>query len=157
MADEPKLPKRSKRFGVGKEIGGAVYVHRDYIARLPSEVEVALKHIPDDFDFVVVKLTSKTNSVSFIASPDFDTSDEPIVGDSISVSPDGTPTRRRQLKDPWIYHHKWLFVTDDYTGFNIEQSKARSLHWMSLPDIDFRRIGRKSYWISSVETRLDRP
>ena len=24
------LPKRSKRYGVGKEIGGAVYVHRRY-------------------------------------------------------------------------------------------------------------------------------
>jgi hypothetical protein len=24
------LPKRSRRFGIGKEIGGAVYLHRDY-------------------------------------------------------------------------------------------------------------------------------
>jgi len=24
------LPKRSSRYGIGKEIGGAVYLHRDY-------------------------------------------------------------------------------------------------------------------------------
>ena len=24
------LPNRSRRFGIGKEIGGAVYLHRDY-------------------------------------------------------------------------------------------------------------------------------
>ena len=56
MADVPKLPKRSKRFGVGKEIGGAVYVHRDYIATLPSVAGAALKHLPNDFDFVVVEV-----------------------------------------------------------------------------------------------------
>ena len=36
------LPKRSKRYGVGKEIGGAVYVHRDYEGRLGDAVTEAM-------------------------------------------------------------------------------------------------------------------
>ena len=52
----------------------------------------------------------------FIRSPDFDKNDEPIAGDSILVSRDGSFKFTKQKKDPQIYHHKWLFVKDDYTG-----------------------------------------
>lgn len=155
MTEPPALPKRSTRFGVGKEIGGAVYVHRDYRSRLPEVVSQAIKQLPVDFDFCVIKLTLKTNAVSFIQSPDFDSADEPTVGDSVSVAADGSVSRRRGLSDPWIYHHKWLFVEDDYAGFDVEESKTRSRHWLALPDIDFRRIGRRSFWESSVVARLD--
>ena len=155
MAESPALPFRSRRFGVGKEIGGAVYVHRDYRSRLPEVVSQAMKQLPGDLDFCVIKLTLKTNSVSFIQSPDFDSADEPTVGDSVSVAADGSVSQRRGLSDPWVYHHKWLFVEDDYAGFDVEESKARSRRWLALPDIDFRRIGRRSFWESSVVARLD--
>jgi len=59
-----------------------------------------------------------------------------------------------QSSDPYIYHHKWLFVADDYGGFDVDESKRRSLAWMSLPDIDKSRIGRKSYWEDHVLPRL---
>ena len=56
--------------------------------------------------------------------------------------------------DPFIYHHKWLFVKDDYDGFDVEESKTRSRAWMALTDIDRTRIGKKSYWEGTVVQRL---
>jgi hypothetical protein len=56
--------------------------------------------------------------------------------------------------DPYIYHHKWLFVDDDYRGFDTEQSKARSQQWITLGDVDRARIGRQSYWQEQVVPRL---
>jgi hypothetical protein len=57
--------------------------------------------------------------------------------------------------DPYIYHHKWLFVADDYDGFDVEESKARSDAWLALPEVDKSRIGRACYWHTHVVPRLD--
>jgi hypothetical protein len=72
----------------------------------------------------------------------------------IVVSADGATQRRTTPVDPYIYHHKWLFVDDDYRGFNVEESKARSQLWISLGDVDRSRIGRQSYWQEQVVPRL---
>ncbi len=148
-----KLPKRSARFGVGKEIGGAVYVHKLYQHVLPDGFEEAKRALPPNFEYTVVKYDLSTDAVSFIQSDDFDSA-EPTVGDLYTIRSDGTFTFRRKLADPWIYHHKWLFVLDDYSGFDVERSKARSMRWLQLSDIDFTRIGRKSFWEQNVLIRL---
>lgn len=149
-----RLPKRSRQFGVGKEIGGNIYVHRQYEAALGDRVQAAKKFVPGDFEYTVVKLNGATQAVTFVASPDFDTADEPIVGRYILVRVDGSTQDRKQLDDPYIYHHKWLMVPDDYGGFNVEASKDRSRAWLGLEDVDKTRIGRKSYWESKVVPRL---
>jgi hypothetical protein len=150
----PKLPVRSKKYGVGKEIGGAVYVHRQYEHVLGENVVAAKRHLPPEFDYTVVKYAERAGTVSFIESADFDSAQEPAVGDSILVHRDGRTSRRRGLADPQIYHHKWLFVADDYGGFDVEASKQRSAAWMRLAGIDYRRIGRRSYWGEHVLSRL---
>ena len=44
---------------------------------------------------------------------------------------------------------------DDYTGFDITESKHRSILWQLLvPPVDTKRIGRKSYWEALVLPRL---
>jgi hypothetical protein len=103
----------------------------------------------------VVKLDTRTGSVSFIACPDFDTAEEPTVGAVMTVRHDGTTRSRSQLADPHIYHHKWLFVDDDYAGFDVEASKVRSAVWLALDNVDKSRIGTKSYWEKRVVPRLD--
>ena len=138
--------KRSKRFGVGKEIGGAVYVHRLYERLLPKRVVEASQSLPKDFDYVVVKFNIKDQRTSFICCQDFDTADEPTVGDSIIVYPDNTHRHIKKHADPWIYHHKWLFVKDDYKGFDVLHSHERSKKIMKLPELDSRRIGKRSFW-----------
>lgn len=149
------LPKRSKRFGVGKEIGGAVYVHRVYEAKLGELVADAKQHLPENTDYHVVKLNLRTRCVSFVQCLDFDTAAEPTVGNMVTVDAEGKVRRRSQSRDPEIYHHKWLFVAADYKGFDVEASKQRSLSWVSLENVDRTRIGRKSYWEQQVAPRLD--
>ena len=151
---ELPLPKRSKRYGVGKEIGGAVYVHRKYECVFGSVVEEARKHLPPDFSYTVVKLTLANKSVSFVEVADFDTAPEPTIGTIISVKTDGSCRRIAAPSDPFIYHHKWMFVKDDYDGFDVDESKTRSRAWIALTDIDRTRIGKKGYWQNTVVQRL---
>lgn len=70
------------------------------------------------------------------------------------VKLDGIVKVRPALSDPFIYHHKWLFVDDNYPGFDVEESKERSAAWMALPDVDKSLIGRASYWNAEVVPRL---
>jgi hypothetical protein len=149
------LPRRSSRYGIGKEIGGAVYVHRDYEGVLGEPVRAAKARLPGGFDYTVVKYNRRTGAVSFIHSPDFDTALEPVVGEIWTIAADGTARHRPALPDPYVYHHKWLFVADDYGGFDVEASKARSRQWLSLPDVDRSRIGRRNYWLERVVPRLE--
>ncbi|NLS94828.1 MAG: hypothetical protein GXX96_21960 [Planctomycetaceae bacterium] len=150
-----KLPVRSRRYGIGKDIAGAVYLHRRYEGLLGEPLEAAKRHLPADFEYTVVKYVEGEGKVSFLQSPDFDSATEPTVGDSILVHADGRITRRRAGADPEIYHHKWLFVADDYDGFDVEASKRRSAAWLSLSGIDKRRIGRRSFWQENVLPRLE--
>jgi hypothetical protein len=151
---QPTLPKRSARFKVGKEIGGAIYVHKQYESLLPESVQKAKLFLPPEFSYTVVKFQMSDQTASFIQSTDFDSADEPTVGDRYTIKAEGSASFRRQLNDPWIYHHKWLFVADDYNGFNAEASKTHSRQWLRLPDIDFTRIGKKSFWEQNVLPRL---
>jgi len=38
---------------------------------------------------------------------------------------------RFPVGDPLIYHDKWLFVADDYAGFDVAASKRRSAAWLA--------------------------
>jgi hypothetical protein len=145
------VPSRSRRYGIGKEIGGSVYVHRQYEEVLGAAVASAKRSLPSDFKYDVVKFNHRTQTVSFLQCPRFDHDPEPAIAAAIIVRPDGTKRLREfRADDPPIYHHKWLFVTDDYTGFDVEESERRSAAWLALPDIDTSRIGRQSYWRAEV-------
>ena len=113
--------------------------------------------LPENFDYHVVKLVVKTGAVSFIECSEFNTADEPALGAAITVRADGTSHRREAPSDPYIYHHKWLFVADGYNGFDVEASKKRSMAWRSLSNIDSSRIGRQSYWMAEVVPRIEIP
>ena len=149
------LPERSRRFGVGKEIGHAVYVHRDYEDRLGPAVAEAKRRLPDGAVYHIVKYNVRTQAVSFICCPRLDADPEPAVHEVLIVRPDGHLRRRTAPADPEIYHHKWLFVAEDYQGFDVAESQRRSSAWLGLADIDKSRIGRKSYWVRHVTPRLD--
>ncbi len=147
---EAKLPRRW-RGNVGKSIGGGVYVHRNYETEVvPDDVLMNAQQHLDGFDYNALQYVPKTGNITFIQSPDFDTADEPISGDKLLVAPDGRTKAMRAGGDPWIWHHKWLWVRDDYPGFDVDAAKKRSAAWMSLPDIDYKRIGKKSFWEKNV-------
>lgn len=123
--------KRSK-YGVGKQMGSQVYLHKDYVSDvIPKKVwETALKVLSDadsDFEYNCVMYDTKTGNVRFDEAPNFDESREPIVGDTITVKPDGTV---KHGHSNYIWHHKWLWVKNDYQGFDVNQSKAWSNKWL---------------------------
>ena len=149
-----KLPRRSKRFGIGKEIGGAIYLHRDYESKLGDPLHTAKKYLPANYEYCIVKLNLKTNAVSFICCDGFDQDDEPEIGNSVHISLDGKTRIRSKAKDPEIYHHKWMFVADDYQGFDVESGRQRSMSWINLEDINKRKIGKLSYWVENVLPQL---
>lgn len=142
-------PKARK---VGKRIGGDLYVHKNYAvqAGVPEDIlKSAMSRLPQGYDFVAVKYNAKDGSISFIESPDFDTANEPAVGNAIKVYPDGTMKQTKPLADPMIWHHKWQWVPDDYPGFDVSKSKERSDAWKSKLGTNREvssRIGRQSYW-----------
>lgn len=133
----------------------AFYVHHQYEDLLGGTVEWAKRHLPEHYEYTVVKLNQRNDSVSFIYCPAFDAEHEPAIAAIIVVSADGTAQRRTTPSDPYIYHHKRLFVADDYQGFDVEQSKARSQQWIALGNVDRSRIGRKSYWEEHIVPQLN--
>lgn len=140
-----------------KNIGGCLYAHKSAIDEFNSYHQViinkALQHLPDTFfDYEIIKLNTKENYVSFIKSYDWDTVNEPTVGDSCKI--DSNSTVKITKGSGKIYHHKWQFVKDNYKGFNVQQSKERSILWESIiphtKEIKSRIQSRK-YWNEILE------
>lgn len=142
--------KRSK-YGVGKDIGGFLYLHKMYVPTLPDEMsrlvsqaeEIANQKYGKPFKYNTVKISKDDDVVTLVQSPDFDTSPEPTVGDFIMVKVGNGLVKFGHSDSIW--HHKWLWVLDDYPGFDVEESFRRSEEWLKH-DVDFSRIGNKAYW-----------
>jgi len=166
--------KRSaKKRPIGKNIGGAIYVQKEYANNHPLIDGAILKKAEQivntdfpEFDYNIVKYMHSTKTkgaVTFIDSPDFDTSPEPVIGDTVRVSPDGTVKYQRAGKRPKIYHHKHEFVGSDYKGFDIEKSKQRSEKYNAILDKISKdkpnirsRMGNKDVWDTEVIPYLDK-
>ena len=138
------------RLGVGKEIGGEIYLHRQYEKLIPDQK--ALKHaksfLPKDFAYNVVKFDLKDPSrMTFFRSPDFDTADEPAAGEAYTVRKEGI-IQHRDYKSIW--HHKWCWVGDDYKGFDVDESFDRSRRWIMIPNLDTSVIGNPDRWAMVV-------
>lgn len=125
--------KRSK-YGVGKLIGGDLYFHKQYADKIiPAEIldnaEQLLQDYYPNFEYNCIRYTPKTGVVSFQEAPDFDTAREPIVGDYVTVSPDGSI---KLGHSNYIWHHKWLWVKNDYTGFDVADAWRWSKRWLAV-------------------------
>jgi hypothetical protein len=134
---------------IGKRTRNGLYMHKAYAEWIPRyHVARCWVKIHDpDYEFQVVRYNDRTGDISFIQSPDFDTADEPMVIESRTVTGNADiKVWRGSSENPFIYHHKHMFVAADYPGFDVEASKRRSEAWTKLPDVDRNRIGRRKYW-----------
>ena len=140
------------RLGVGKAIGGDLYLHQANAHLLPDQgiLNRAKALLPTGFVFNVIKV-SKTGALTFFASPDFDTAEEPTAGPYVRVGPTGA-VKAGQTTNLW--HHKWLWVADNYAGFDVEASKQRSRSWLALLGVDSAKIGHPTYWLNEVVPRI---
>ena len=144
--------KRSSRYGVGKEIGGDIYFHKMYAPEvIPQDILSNARQILEQeypgFEYNCMRYSPKTGAVSFQECPDFDTAREPVVGDYINVFPDGTV---KTGHSNYIFHHRWLWVRDDYTGFDVPEAWEWSRQWLNTlqETSDGNGIGR---WNAQLE------
>lgn len=151
-----------------KRIGDRLYLHKNYIKSLDSdlvhEVIFALEKAEEvlgtfTWNTVIIKPdgVGGAEEVAFQFSPDFDSADEPEVTQTVTVQMSGPDWEIVNLRDHsgLIWHHKWMWVDKDYTGFSYAASKAHSAKWKPLvkPD-ELPKIGRKKFW-ESIKTRWE--
>ena len=137
---------------VGKRMGFWVYVHRNYVNKLPMQLQIRVNRASEHnggFEYNTLKIATHSNIVVFMHSPDFDTATEPVAGNWCRVNPDGPAVRLGRTTNIW--HHKWLWVMDDYKGFDVEASFQRSQIWLALDDVEMARIGNPKYWATIRE------
>ena len=80
---------------------------------------------------------------------------EPIVGDYITVKLNGDV---RAGHSNYIWHHKWLWVMNDYTGFDVEESWNWSKEWLNTlkETADSNGISRWDVQLKKYNLPLDK-
>ncbi|CAH7409818.1 conserved hypothetical protein [Vibrio chagasii] len=139
--------------GVGKLIGGDYYVHKDFAtaSNIP-DLHLAIAVLPYSWEYEVVVYSKKLRRISFVQSPDWHTSHEPLAGGRMHVTiSNGVASIPVESKSRGqIYHHKWLWVMDDYQGFDVQESIERSLSWLKEKSKSNEKIsgkiGRPEFW-----------
>lgn len=126
--------KRDPFYGVGKKMKGWIYVHRDYAEEVvPKDAlynaQDLLEKVRPDLEWNCIKYHDADNTITFQEASDFDTAREPMVGQYVIIHPDG---RCKRGFSESIFHHKWLWVMDDYEGFDVRESWLWSKYWLSL-------------------------
>lgn len=153
--------KRSSKYRVGKEIGGDIYFHKLYAELIvPSDIlEPALRTLRreypyPEFTYNCMRYSPKTGAISFQEAPDFDTAREPMVGDYITVFPDGSI---KTGHSNYIWHHKWIWVQNDYPGFDVSESWEWSRQWLNTlqETSDGNGIGRWNAQLNRYGLPLD--
>lgn len=125
------------KFGCGKQVGSKVYIHLDY-ARYVVPRRVLQKALNimlngatyEEFRSItcVCYDLKKPNIVRFDTCPDFDTANCPTVGHMYYVDIEAETITERENKQ--IFHHKWLWVSTNYIGFNLLNSWSYSKLWL---------------------------
>jgi len=122
--------QRSKKYGVGKEIGGKIYIYKRYAFEVISRADLynAILLLPADFRYNCLMVDrKKPYIIRFDEAPDFDTAREPHPGDFVEVNIETKEIRCGH--SDMIWHHKWMWVDDDYKGFDVEESYQWSREW----------------------------
>lgn len=132
-------------------MGNSIWAHVSYAAELvPNELYAcAINHSELNFTPTVFRYDICASSVALFECSGFNESNEPVIGRSLLVKANGDARLTEQPENPLVYHHKWLFVKDDYQGFDVSRSKSRSLQWKQILGVSryhSSRIGRQGYW-----------
>ena len=52
--------KKSPKYGVGKQVGNTIYLHKSVEDKLPKDILIpAQERLPSDFDYTIVKFDEK--------------------------------------------------------------------------------------------------
>lgn len=137
---------------VGKKMGDQLYAHMDYAELIvPPEVMRHAYHAVQEYfmeDRIrCFRYNLKTGEIRFDEAEDFDEAREPMAGTTLTVYPPGWRKRPKLGYVTSIWHHKWLWVMNDYDGFDLEESYEWSRLWTSrMPHKAYSRIGSREIW-----------
>ena len=126
--------QRSK-YGVGKQMGSNLYAHINYLdsaIRNQDLIFLCSLLLPEDFNPNCFCINYKEGWIRFDEAPDFDTAREPTVGLTYKIYYNESRIVKRQVNQIW--HHKWMWVKDDYKGFDVKESFEWSRKWLSKFD-----------------------
>lgn len=151
-----------------KSVFSAIYAHKSNINELlqkinPSQrkiIELFLSQNQDKYDFDVIKVDTYKKIISLISCEDFNSVPEPVIRNvktwnykyrydnesSVVIFP---MKEKIYKNNPFIYHNKWMFVSDDYNGFDVNLSKQRTkMLRISIPNYweISNKIGRIDFW-----------
>lgn len=141
-----------------KKVGYCKYVHKSNLTELLNSVsslesktiQKLINQYSTNWNFEVVKYDSKSKKLSLIQSPNWNTANEPTVGDSLVINIDTLKTSIAKMKiHEQIYHQKELFVNENYTGFDVQKAKARTQLWKSkIQNLSQHKtkMGYRWYW-----------
>lgn len=121
---------------VGKYIGNKLYFHKQYVDEVLDEEQLKMFYEMDSkvpFEYNCVRLLIRENKLALIEAPDFDTAREPVVGRIFYQASEEADNRISRFYNN-IWHHKWLWVKDDYEGFDVKESWEWSRKWLSVLD-----------------------
>lgn len=124
--------------GIGKKVGDKIYLHKDYaLDVVPTDVwwdaQDILHDFAPDFKYNCICYSPKENVIRFDEAPDFNTAREPHPGKMLTLNLN-TFSKTMEFKEShsdMIWHHKWLWVTENYDGFDVSESYAWSKLWLS--------------------------
>lgn len=154
--------KRDDTYSIGKRMGEHIWIHKSSQHIVPDNIYNIVK----DLSFDIIRLNKKNiNEVALITVDDFNKKPEPIIQE-VKVYKDINSNMYKTQKatnNPLIYHHKWLMVSESYSGFDVEQSMLRSLIWKKELGVDksiSSRIGRLDYWnewlkLNKIEEKIE--
>lgn len=127
---------------VGKHIRNYVYAHRNYHSEIvPNDVweRAILCAETEGFEFRCFRYNTKTREIVLHEAPDFDTAREPIPGSTLRITDD---LIRLGYCDQ-IWHHKWLWVKDDYDGFDVAESWNWSKKYLAVLHDDGTKVANR--------------
>lgn len=140
-----------------KKIFYCLYVHKSNIEEMlkliqEEDIKDKIKNQISIFEnqnykFEVIKYDSRNKRLSLIESDDWNESNEPNVGNGYCIDLNTGINKYIKGKGQ-VYHNKWMLVSEDYDGFDIEKSKKRSDLCNSITIIKENKIkiGYKEYW-----------
>ena len=140
-----------------KKVMKSLYVHKSNLSELGEDrvkIVEERKKLIGDFDYDVIKFDTDTENITFIECPEFDKIHEPMVGKQYS---DKEKWRKKIMPSKGqIYHKKYMFVAENYTGFDIEAEKKRAEKYDELlknhEDKKIKnKIGYRKKWIEVLE------
>jgi DNA phosphorothioation-associated putative methyltransferase len=140
--------------GVGKQVAGALYVHRSALRHLPSEhralVDAAAAHVTDRRWNVVKIDLDDGRAVSLLDYEEFPESAFPALRESHRVElATGATTVRRYLTNTPILHRKELLLSPDDPERERYAALTQELERRGL-FVDMSRRGRKEAWEAAL-------